>query len=167
MGGVQILLGIIYYIAGFDFSNLGFVIFNFFISIGLFFLFLYLSNKQLAKQAESFNYAQGLANALVTGVIATIISAVYSYLFNAFFDPEYAKEIMQGVITMMENNASIPQEQIDKIYEQYEKMTPVSMSIDALKQGAIFSLIMALIVSIFTRKKKDIFADEAEAVENQ
>lgn len=167
MGGAQILLSIIYYIAGFEFSNMGFVIFNFFISVGLFFLFLFISNKHLAKQAESFNYLQGLANAFVTGIIATIIGAAYSYLFNAFFDPEYVKEIMQGVITMMENNASIPQEQIDKVYEQYEKMTPISMSVDALKQGAIFTLIMALIVSIFTRKKIDIFAEEAEVTENQ
>lgn len=73
---------------------------------------------------------------------------------------------MQGVISMMENNPNIPQEQIDKIYEQYDKMTPLSMTIEALKQGAIFSVIMALIVSIFTRKKKDIFAEETVVSEN-
>ncbi|PKP23672.1 MAG: hypothetical protein CVU06_07065 [Bacteroidetes bacterium HGW-Bacteroidetes-22] len=166
MGGAQILISIIYYIAGFEFSNLGFVFINFLVMVGLFFLFLFLSNKHLAKQVDSLNYPEGLVNAIITGIIATIIGAIYSYLFNAYFDPEYVKEIMQGVISMVENNPNIPQEQIDKIYEQYDKMTPLSMTIDALKQGAIFSVIIALIVSIFTRKKKDIFAEETVVSEN-
>lgn len=78
MGGAQILISIIYYIAGFEFSNLGFVLINFLVSVGLFFLFLFLSNKHLAKQVDSLNYPEGLANAVITGIIATIIGAIYS-----------------------------------------------------------------------------------------
>lgn len=166
MGAALILLSLIYYIAGFQFTNFGFIILNFFISVGLFIFFLVWSNKQAAKQVETLNYGEALANALITSVVAVIISSVYSYVFNAFFDPDYAKEMMQTVISTLENNPSIPKAQIDKMYDQLENMTPVKMALDALKQSLIFAAIVSLIVSAFTRKKKDIFAEDGEVTEN-
>lgn len=70
--------------------------------------------------------------------------------------------MMQGVISSLENNPNMPADQIDKMYDQLEKMTPLSLTLDSLKQGLIFGGIMSLIVSAFTRKKEDPFAEEAE-----
>lgn len=166
MGAAFILLGILYYISGVEFTNLTFIIVNFLVSIGLFVFFLVWSNKQAAKLFTSMNYGEALVNALITIVVSTLISSVYTYVFNAFFDPDYAKEMMQGVISSLENNPNMPSEQIDKMYDQLEKMTPVSITLDSIKQGLIFGGIMSLIVSAFTRKKEDPFAEEAEITQN-
>lgn len=166
MGGAFILLSIFYYIAGIEFTSFTFIIVNFFLTLGLFIFFLVWSNKQAAKQFDSLNYGEALINALVTVVVSTVVSSVYSYLFNAFFDPDYAKEMMQSVITAFENNPNMPADQVEKLYEQLDEMTPVKMTLDALKQGLIFGAVMSLIVSAFTRKKQDPFAEEMEVTKD-
>lgn len=162
MGAAFILLGILYYISGVEFTNFTFIIVNFLVSIGLFVFFLVWSNRQAAKLSSTLNYGEALINSIITIVVSTLISAVYTYVFNAFFDPDYAKEMMQGVISSLENNPNMPADQIDKMYDQLEKMTPLSLTLDSLRQGLIFGGIMSLIVSAFTRKKEDPFAEEAE-----
>lgn len=166
MGGAFILLSLLYYIAGMEFTSFTYIIINFLVTVGLFIFFLLWSNKQAAKQLTSMNYVEALINSLITVIVSTIISSIYSYIFNAYFDPDYAKQIMQSVIATLENNPNMPAEQIEKIYEQFEKMTPMKMALDALKQGLIFGVIMSLIVSAFTRKKEDPFANEAETAQN-
>ena len=163
MGVVFILLSLIYYIAGFDQFNTVFGIVNLLISLAMYIGFLYYSNKILRDKKLNgiLTYTDGLLNSFFTGVIAAIIGGIYSYVFYQYFDPSYFTEDIERSIEMLVQNPALTGEALDSAIARVESVTPLKSALQGFYGNIAMSLIFALIISAFTRKKPiPSFSDE-------
>lgn len=161
LGAFFILLSLIYYIADFNMMNMLFGIVNFLVVIAIYIVFMLWAGKSLRdKQLKGWlTYPEGLLHAFIIGLVSALISAVYNYLFYKFFDPEYLTQAGEKVLEMLENNPSIPQEALQEAERRISEMTPARTALQGFYYNAAMSFIFALIVSIFTRKKQELFVE--------
>jgi len=98
-------------------------------------------------------FGKAFLHVFTIGIFGYAVIAVFSYIFHAFIAPEYAAIQLEGFITFMEGFGSIPEEIFDESVADFEsKMTPVGQMIEAIKNGAIMSLIVGLIVAASIKK---------------
>lgn len=162
MGALTVFLSLTYYVLEVNIFSIGFSILNFLILIGVYIAFLLYSNKTVKTKylGGQLNYWDGVLNAFVTGIVAAVIGLIYNYIFIKYFDPDFMAKASEKVMEMLENNPNIPQEAVEKAYKDMEAMTPVKYALQGLKMNLIISVIFALIISAFTRTKKDEFIED-------
>jgi hypothetical protein len=108
-------------------------------------------NKLRAKYAPDrrISYLDALVTCLVIFLIGYLLSNLYSYVFNTYLNPDYMKEQMRKLVEMLENY-NLPQEKIDETLAKSEDNFKLGIM---LRNSAIISVILSLILSIFIRKK--------------
>lgn len=161
LGALFILLSLIYYIADFNMMNMLFGIVNFLVVIAIYIVFMLWAGKSLRDKKLNgwLTYPEGLLHAFIIGLVSAFISAIYNYLFFKFFDPEYLTRAGEKVLEMLENNPNITEEALQEAERRISEMTPAKTALQGFYYNAAMSFIFALIVSIFTRKKQEIFVE--------
>ena len=103
------------------------------------------------------SYGQSFSVGFLTGVFAAIIGAIFTYFFMLYLGDEFTDLMMENAEeTMIENNPDISDEELDLALNIAQKMLkPWWLSVIALLSSVFFSLIFALIVSIFIKKENN------------
>ncbi len=132
------------------------------LSLLIYIVFLIYASRSVRdkKLDRSLAYPEGLVHLLIIGAVGTIVSSAYSYLFNQYFDPEHYREAIDNATDFIESSPQIPELQKEQQIQKLESATALSSAIDVIKSGMIISLILALLIPIFTRKKADPFAED-------
>ncbi|MDK2910727.1 MAG: hypothetical protein PWR20_2295 [Bacteroidales bacterium] len=159
LGAIFIFLSLIYYIADFNMVNVMFGLVNFILVIAIYIIFFRWANTELRTKNLNgwLTYPEGLLHTFIIGMIAAIIQAAYNYLFYTFFDPEYLTKMGEKVMEMLENNPNLPAQALEEAERKIAEMTPAKSALQGLYYSMAMSFIFALIVSAFTKKKRDIF----------
>lgn len=91
--------------------------------------------------------------AFTIGIFGYIVIAIFNYVFYAFIAPEYAAVQIDGFVSFMEGFAGMPEQAFDEAVADFESnMNPMGQMIQAIKSGAIMSLIVGLIVAASIKK---------------
>ncbi len=150
----SIVLSLIYYILEVEIFNWGFIAANLVISIVIIvgaFLFG-VKNYRNNGLGGKITFGQAFLQALVIGSIGYVIIALYNYVFYAFIAPEYAETMIDSFITFMEG-MNIPDEILEESIKDFEdQMTPMGQLWSGLKNGAVMSIIVALIIGLAIKK---------------
>ncbi len=107
------------------------------------------------------SYGNALLYGILVGAFAAIIHAVYSFIFNAFIDPEYMKNMMDKIAMMTEEymvKHSVPQDVIDQQMNKFqtrELPSPLMAALQSIPSSIIFTAIISLLTSIFVKKKQE------------
>lgn len=150
----SIILSLIYYILEVEVFSFGFIAANLVISIVIIVgAMLYgVKNYRNNGLAGKITFGQAFLHALVIGLIAYIITAIYNYIFYAFIAPDYAATMTESFVNFMES-MNIPDDILEQSIKDFEEqMTPTGQLISGLKNGAIMSVIVALIIGAAIKK---------------
>ncbi|MBT1703182.1 DUF4199 domain-containing protein [Chryseosolibacter indicus] len=115
---------------------------------------IFMAHKFFKENGDGFmSYGQGVGISLWIGIISAAISSVFSYIYMKFIDSSFTETIKQKQIESMQERG-MSDEQIDQAM-QYASMftTPEAMFIFGLLFGILGTIIIGLIVTIFTQKK--------------
>ncbi|NVO03260.1 MAG: DUF4199 domain-containing protein [Bacteroidetes bacterium] len=104
-------------------------------------------------------YGRALWSTFSISIVANFITSIYTFLFYQFYAPDQlAKVIEQAEQAMIERNPEMTQEQLDMAMSMVEKFTnPILMSLSSFSGSLFFGFLLALIVSIFLKKKDNSF----------
>lgn len=158
MGGILIVIGMLYYIFEVNMFSIGFSIIGFLVNISLIITGMVLSTKnyRVKYMDGKINYGKCLLNCWVTAFVALLISGIFSFLFYYLFDPEYMPAQMEKFREMMESK--MPAEQLDDMYNKMiDGLRPIKQLQSTFVSSIIFSGVVALITSIFIKKKDNTF----------
>ena len=102
-------------------------------------------------------YGQSFSVGFLTGVFAAIIGAIFTYFFMLYLGDEFVDLMMEKAEeTMLESNPDMSDEELKLALNIAQKMmNPAWISVIVLLSSVFFSLVFALIVSIFIRKENN------------
>jgi len=102
-------------------------------------------------------YGQSFSTGFLTGLFAAIIGAIFTYFFMLYLGEEYVDLMLEKAEeSILSSNPEITDEQLDLALNWTEKMmNPTWISIIVLVSSTFFSLVFALITSIFIKKEND------------
>jgi hypothetical protein len=115
---------------------------------------VFLAHKQYKENGDGFmSYGQGIGIAFWMGMISAVLSSIFTYIYIKFVDTSFIQMIQDKQREGMEAQG-MTEDQIDQAMK-YASMftTPEMMLIFGLVFGIIGTIIIALIVTIFTQKK--------------
>ena len=115
---------------------------------------LFFAHKYYKENGDGFMaYGQGIGIAFWLGLISGIISSVFTYLYIKFIDTGFIEMIKNKQIEAMQEQG-LPDEQIDRALEFSAMfMSAEAIFIMGLFGSIIATIIIALIVTIFTQRK--------------
>jgi hypothetical protein len=118
-------------------------------------ILIFLAHKYYKDNGTSYmSYGQGIGISFWMGLLASVISSVFTYIYVKFIDTAFIQQILDKTREGMEEKGNLTDAQIDQAMSMTAKfMTPESMVIFGLIFGIIGTIIIALIVTIFTQKK--------------
>jgi hypothetical protein len=115
---------------------------------------IFLAHQYYKQNSNGFmSYGQGISIAMWMGVISAVISSIFTYVYVKFIDSGFIDMMKETQMQEMEKNG-MSEEQIEqamKIASMF--MTPEAMLGFGLVFGFLGTLIIALLVTIFTQKK--------------
>lgn len=116
---------------------------------------IFLAHKYFKDNGDSFmSYGQGIGISFWMGLISVAISSVFTYVYVKFIDPNFVQQMMDKVRQGMEEKGTMSDEQIEQAMSITGKfMTPEMMLLFGVIFGIIGTIIIGLIVTIFTQKK--------------
>jgi len=116
---------------------------------------IFLAHKYFKDNGDSFmSYGQGIGISFWMGLISVAISSVFTYVYVKFIDTGFIQMIMDKTREQMEEKGTMSEEQIEQAMSITAKfMTPEMMLIFGIVFGIIGTIIIGLIVTIFTQKK--------------
>lgn len=102
--------------------------------------------------AEDFGYGSALWVGTRIAFISAFLSAIFVYCYNAFINPGFSDLMMQAQAANMEAKG-VSSDQIEKIQQMSGWVfKPVPAAIIALIIGAIFGVILSLIIAAFMKR---------------
>ena len=115
---------------------------------------LVFAHMQYKDKGNSFmSYGQGIGIAFWLGLVSGVISSVFTYLYIKFIDTGFIDLVKERQIEAMQEKG-MSDAQIDQAMTFSESfMSPEAMFIYMLIGSILITLIIALIVTIFTQKK--------------
>ena len=115
---------------------------------------IFFAHKYYKENGDGFMaYGQGIGIAFWLGLMSGVISSIFSYLYIKFIDTGFIEMIRNKQIEAMQQQG-LPDEQIDKALEISSMfMTAEAIFVMGLFGSIIATIIIALIVTIFTQKK--------------
>jgi hypothetical protein len=101
------------------------------------------------------NYGQSFSVGFLTGLFASVIAGIFSYLFMTFVGDDYKQMMLElSEQRMLEARPDISDEELDMALKFTENMMkPWWIGVITFFGNLFFSLIFALIVSIFVKKE--------------
>ena len=117
-------------------------------------VFIFLAHKYFKDSGDSFmSYGQGIGISFWMGLISVAVSSVFTYIYVKFIDQGFIQQILDRTRQGMEEK-NMSEEQIDQAMSMTAKfMTPEMMLVFGIVFGIIGTIIIGLIVTIFTQKK--------------
>lgn len=117
--------------------------------------FIFLAHKYFKDNGDSFmSYGQGVGISFWMSLISVVISSAFTYVYVKFIDQGFIQQIMDRTREGMEEKGTMSEEQIDQAMAMTSKfMTPEMMVVFGIVGGIIITVIIGLIVTIFTQKK--------------
>jgi len=102
-------------------------------------------------------YGQSFSTGFLAGLFAAIIGAIFTYFFMVYLGEEFVNTMMeQAEEKILESNPDIGDEELELALSWTKKMmNPTWISIIAMLSSTFFSLIFALIASIFIKKENN------------
>jgi len=105
----------------------------------------------------SLSYGEGFKFQISMSVIFAFINSIYSYILYNFLDPGMVEQIREVAAQQMYDN-NMTDEQVEAALQiQSMFMTPTFMVISGLIASFFMGLLIALIISIFTKKEISTF----------
>ncbi len=103
------------------------------------------------------SYGQSFSVGFLTGLFAAIIGAIFTYFFMVYLGEEYVNLMMEKAEeSILEGNPEIGDAELDLALNWTKKMmNPTWISIIVLLSSTFFSLVFALIASIFIKKENN------------
>ncbi|MCX6235387.1 MAG: DUF4199 domain-containing protein [Bacteroidetes bacterium] len=155
LGGIYIVITLLYYIFNANLFSTGFSILSLLISIGILVVTMILGTNAYRDKSlgGKITYLPAFLSCALIGFIAFIISGVFSYIFYKFFEPNLMDQYYQKFVESMQNR-NIPEEQLNMIIERVGKrFNPDSQFKTSLISAPIISIIVGLIVGLFVKKE--------------
>lgn len=114
---------------------------------------VFFAQKSYKVRGDGFmTYGQGIGIAFWIGLVSGVISSVFNYLYIKFVDTGFMELIKERQIEQMQQQG-LSDEQIDKAVEFSEMfMSPEALLIFMVFGSIIATIIIGLIVTIFTQK---------------
>ena len=102
-------------------------------------------------------YGQSFSTGFLAGLFAAIISAVFTYFFIGYLGEEFMDLMMQiSEEKILNDRPDISDAELDLALSWTQKMmTPTWISVIVLLGSTFFSLVFALIASIFIKKENN------------
>ncbi|MDQ2656270.1 MAG: DUF4199 domain-containing protein [Bacteroidota bacterium] len=153
-GLIAALIGIVYFlvlnVAGIDMTR---GIWNW-VGYAITLTLVILAQKQFKEKGDGYmSYGQGIGVAFWMGLVSAVISSIFTYIYIKFIDTGFLQLVKDRQIEEMQLKG-MSDEQIDQGMKMAAMfMTPEAMLIYMLLGGLIITVIIALIVTIFTQKK--------------
>jgi hypothetical protein len=153
-GLIAALVGIAYFlilnVAGIDMTT---GIWNW-IGYALTLALVVLAQVQFKDKGDGFmSYGQGMGIAFWMGLVSAVISSIFTYVYIKFIDTGFLDLVKDRQIEAMQKQG-MSDEQIDQGMKMAAAfMTAEAMFVYMLIGGIIITLIIGLIVTIFTQKK--------------
>jgi hypothetical protein len=153
-GVISGLVGIVYFVL---FTNLGMDLnegvwswLRYLITIA----FVVLAHKYYKDNTNGFmSYGEGVTISVWMGLISSVMGSIFFYIYVKFIDSTFIQNMMDMQMAKMEEKG-MSDEQIQTAMGFMSKMmNPEVMLLIGLFAGFIMTLIIGLIVSIFTQKK--------------
>ena len=116
---------------------------------------IFLAQKYFKDNGDSFMaYGQGIGISFWMGLISSVISAIFTYVYVKFIDQGFIQQIMDHTREGLEEKGTMSEDQVEQAMAMTAKfMTPEMMLVFGLVFGIIGTVIIGLIVTIFTQKK--------------
>lgn len=113
-----------------------------------------LAQKQFKDKGDGYmSYGQGVGIAFWMGLISAVISSIFTYMYIKFVDTGFLELVKERQIEAMQEKGMTDQ-QIDQGMQMASLfLTPEAMLFYMLVGGIVVTLIIGLIVTIFTQKK--------------
>jgi hypothetical protein len=153
-GLIAAVIGIVYFLvlnaAGLDMQEGAWKWFGYVITIVL----VVLAHKYYKDNNAGFMaYGQGVGIAFWLSLVSSVINSIFTYVYIKFIDTAFVDAIKEKQIEQMQGRG-MSEEQIDQAMQISSMfMTPEAIFGFALVFGIIGTVIIGLIVSIFTQKK--------------
>lgn len=111
-----------------------------------------LAHNAYKKSNEFMSYGEGFKISLIMVVISSIVGSIFTYIYVKFIDSSMLETIRQTQEMQMEKRG-MSEEQIQQAMVYAEKFsTPEMILIFGILGAIFFGIIIALIITIFTRK---------------
>jgi hypothetical protein len=166
-GVVSIILSVIMYVIGFMPTSFGRIALALLVSVVVLIVVLVFALKSYRTSLGGvMTYGQAFKFGLFVILFGAAISSIYTFIFLAFIDPEYSKNVMEQFMSNLEEymlSKGVPEEQVAKAMEEAAKQaipSPLKSAIQGFIQGVIFSTIINLIVAAVMKKKPEIKFEE-------
>ncbi len=116
---------------------------------------IFFAHKAFKDEGDGFmNYGQGLGIGTLLSLVSSILSSVFFYIYVTFVSSDYITTIMDKQREKLEESG-MADAQIEQAMEMTEKfMTPGMMLIFAVVGTVFFGLILSLVISAITQKKR-------------
>lgn len=118
-------------------------------------VFIFLAHKYFKDNGDGFMaYGQGIGISFWMGLLSVAVSSVFTYVYVKFIDQGFIQQIMDRTREGMEDKGTMSEEQIDQAMSMTAKfLTPEMMLVFGIVFGILGTIIIGLIVTIFTQKK--------------
>jgi hypothetical protein len=114
----------------------------------------FLAHKYFKENGDGFmTYGQGMGIGFWASLVSSSISSVFTYMYVKFIDTSFIENIREKQIEKMQESG-ISDEQIETSISMMEKFTtPEMILVFGIVGGIFFSVLVALVITIFTQKK--------------
>jgi hypothetical protein len=153
-GVIAAVIGIVYFVAlttmGVDINQGVWSWFRYVITIAI----IVLAHKYYKDNTNGFmSYGQGVSISMWIGLVSAVIGSVFTYIYVKFIDTAFIETMKQKQMEAMEEKG-MSEDQIDQAMQIAGMfMTPEAIFALGLVFGFLGTLVVGLIVSIFTQKK--------------
>lgn len=122
------------------------------ISIIVFVVVMVLAHRAFKSSHEGvMRYGQGVGLGMLLSVVASVLACILVYVYIAFINPGYPAAALQAQQAVFEQQGVTGAELETAMAMTRAMLTPVGIVVYSLLSGVIVGLIIALVVSIFTR----------------
>ena len=123
------------------------------INVVLVIVLMVLTHREFKKTHDGMmTYPQGLGSGTLLSIVATVVSTLLVYVYVQFINTGYLATAMQAQQKMIEQRGLTGAQAQQAMAMTGAMLTPVGIVVTSLVSGVIAGFIVALIVSIFTRK---------------
>jgi len=123
------------------------------VNIVLLVVLMVLAHREFKQTHEGMmTYPQGLGSGTLLSIVATVVTCVLLFVYVKFINPGYPEAALKLQQAAFEQRG-MSGAQLDQAMAMTSRMlTPIGIVVTSLISGVVVGFIVALIVSIFTRK---------------
>lgn len=151
--GIAIVITLLEYFTGMDRSTSGrWIGFLGFVGLG-FMMYLAIRERKREDFDGYITYGQSVGTGFLVALFSSIVVAIFMFVYLSRINPDML-DFMRQQVTDRFKEQGVPQAQQDQAMKWVNiSISPGGQAISALLGGTFFGLIIALIMSIFTRSK--------------